>query len=373
MTRMELDMGESTPSRREFIATSIGLILATSLPKELHAKNHIEKELDFSKLLQPVQSRSILRSDNWHIWGGSMVRTPDGLCHLLFARWEKKYGFNGWVSNSEIAYAVSNDPLGPYEVKGTALPRRAGYWDADNTHNPTVMEFNGKYYLYYTGNYGNGEFWDHRNHQRAGVAVADHPSGAWKRFDRPLLEPTPNGQDHLLTSSPTVARVAKDRYVMVYKGVSNGKMPFGGNVRMGVAIADNPLGPFVKQNISVFDHPAAQFPTDDNFIWAQDGKLYAIVKDYGGHFSNHGKQVLLLFESENGLKWSVAEHDLVSKFEIRWEDGRITRPLHRLDQPQVWLENGKPSVLFLAVKEKDDKDDTDLSYNIHVGLRKKEK
>ncbi|MCU0355740.1 MAG: hypothetical protein MUD08_18690, partial [Cytophagales bacterium] len=54
---------------------------------------------------------------------------------------------------------------------------------------------------------------------------------------------------------------------------------------------------------------------------------------------------------------------------IRWADGRISDRLHRLDQPQVWLENGKPAVLFLAVKEKDDKDDSDLSYNIHVDLR----
>jgi hypothetical protein len=352
-------------TRRDFHKQSLALLLSTTFECKY-------KDLNINKILMPVQKRSILKDDNWFYWGGGIVRTKDGVCHLLVARWEKKYGFNAWVTHSEIAYATASDPLGTYQVQGTALgmEKRKGFWDADNLHNPLIQEFEGKYYLYYSGNFGNGEWWSHRNNQRAGVAVADHPAGPWKRFDKPLIEPTPNGTDHLLTNSPTVARLKSGRYVMIYKGVSDGKMPFGGKVRMHVALADTPIGKFVKQNVTVFGHETAQFPTDDNFIWAQDGKLYAIVKDYGGHYSKHGKEVLLLFESSDGLKWKVAKHDLVSKFEIRWEDGKVTKPLHRLDQPQIWLENGQPKVLFLAVKEKDDKDDNDLSYNIHIGLGK---
>jgi hypothetical protein len=99
------------------------------------------------------------------------------------------------------------------------------------------------------------------------------------------------------------------------------------------------------------------------------------VKDYRGHYTQQArpgsteKESLVLFTSKDGRDWKLAKHPFVSDFHIRWADGRISDRLHRLDQPQVWLENGKPAVLFLAVKEKDDKDDSDLSYNIHVDLR----
>lgn len=353
-------------NRRNFIENAILLLLSQGgLAAGLHNPG-----LNLNAMMQPIESRSVLRFDDWFVWGGGVVKTKDGKYHLLFARWEKKYGFNAWVTHSEIAYAISDDPLGPWSVQGRAkgMEKRPGYWDADNLHNPLIQEFEGKYYLYYSGNYGNGDWWTHRNNQRAGVAVADHPAGPWQRFDQPLIEPTPGGTDHLLTNSPTVARRRDGKYVLIYKGVSAGKMPFGGKVRMHVALAESPLGPFVKQNVTVFGDANTQFPTDDNFIWAQGDKLYAIVKDYAGIFSTHGKEVLLLFESKDGLSWKVAKHDLVSKFELQWADGRKTAPLHRLDQPQILLENGRPSVLFLAVKEKSDSNDEDLSYHVQVKL-----
>jgi hypothetical protein len=355
-------------NRRQFIQQSASLALVIQQVE----RNH----MDFSKMMQPIEKRSMLYSDDWFIWGGGMVKTGDGVCHMLFARWEKKHGFNAWVTHSEIAYATANDPLGPWKVHGSALgmePRK-GFWDGANLHNPLIQEFDGKYYLYYSGNFGPQDgtragWWIHRNNQRAGVAVANHPAGPWRRFDQPLIEPTLNGTDHLLTNSPTVARRKDGKYVLIYKGVSDGKMPFGGKVRMHVALGNSPIGPFQKQNVTVFGDATTQFPTDDNFIWSQNGTLYAIVKDYAGLFSKHGKEVLLLFRSEDGLDWKVAKHDLVSKFELNWADGTKTAPLHRLDQPQVWLENGRPSVLFLAVKEKLDNDDTDLSYNVQIKLK----
>ena len=330
--------------------------------------------------MRPVEARSVLRDPDWFIWGGGVVKTNDGQYHLFFARWPKREGFNAWVTHSEIARATSRSPLGPWTVHGPVFGRRPGFWDADNLHNPLIQEFNGTYYLYYSGNFGprdgtkNG-WWIHRNNQRAGVAVADHPAGPWKRFDKPLIEPTPNGTDHLLTNSPTVARRKDGKYVLIYKGVSDGPMPFGGKVRMHVALGDHPAGPFVKQPVTVFGHETLQFPTDDNFIWGQAGRLYAIVKDYRGVYSQQArpgsseKESLVLFTSDDGLDWRLAAHPFVSDFRLRWADGRVSDRLHRLDQPQVWLENGKPSALFLAVKARDDADDADLSYNVQIALK----
>ncbi|MEZ0483084.1 glycoside hydrolase family protein [Fibrella aquatica] len=374
--------------RRNFLISAAALLSATACSGRIRAIGSSKTgmglaispdTLNLNAMMQPVQAQSVLSDPDWFIWGGGMVRTADGVCHGFFARWPRKEGFNAWVTHSEIVRATSSDPLGPWTMVGPVFDRRAGFWDADNLHNPLIQAFDGKYYLYYSGNYGprNGTkegWWIHRNNQRAGVAVADHPAGPWKRFDKPLIEPTPGGTDHLLTNSPTVARRNDGRYVVIYKGVSDGPMPFGGKVRMHVALGDSPVGPFVKQPNTVFGHETMQFPTDDNYIWSQSGRLYAIVKDYRGVYSQQArpgsteKESLVLFTSEDGLDWRLAAHPFVADFHIRWANGRVSDRLHRLDQPQVWLENGKPSVLFLAVKAKDDADDSDLSYNIQLKL-----
>lgn len=374
-------------NRRNFLLSTAALSAATCSRYLMagtlglaHKVFEVEPDtLNLNAMMQPVQERSVLRDPDWFIWGGGMVRTADGLCHGFFARWPRKEGFNAWVTHSEIVYATSADPLGPWTMAGPVFERRAGFWDADNLHNPLIQTFDGKYYLYYSGNYGprNGTkegWWVHRNNQRAGVAVASHPAGPWQRFDKPLIEPTPGGTDHMLTNSPTVARRNDGRYVLIYKGVSDGPRPFGGNVRMHVALSDSPIGPFTKQSTTVFGHESMQFPTDDNVIWQQQGRLYAIVKDYRGLYSQQArpgsteKESLVLFTSVDGLDWRLAAQPFVSDFHIHWANGRVSERLHRFEQPQVWLENGKPSVLFLAVKAKPDDDDTDLSYNIQLKL-----
>lgn len=321
--------------------------------------------------LRPLPAHAILQDPDWHIWGGGMVRTSDGVCHLLVARWERRHGFPAWVTHSEIAYASAPDPTGPYTIQGTALGRREpGFWDSDNAHNPMILAHGGRFYLYYTGNTGDGDWWTHRNHQRIGVAVADHPAGPWRRSDVPLVDVTPGSWDHQITSSPIVTRGGDGRFYMVYKGVSDGPQPFGGQVRMGLAIADEPQGPFVKQPGNFFDAPGVKFPSDDNFIWFADGKFHAIVKDYGGNFQSQAREALVLFHSSDGRHWTLDGADpVLSLFELRWADGRITRPLARLDQPQIGFDDdGRPAVLFLAVKEHRDDDNRDCSFNVQVPL-----
>lgn len=355
-------------TRRHFLGTATLASLGIPVAFATEFNLPVYTEINLGKLLQPVKKHSVLSSPDWNIWGGNMVRTPDGICHHLFARWPKEAGFNAWVTHSEIAYATSDSPTGPYHIQECILPRRQGFWDADATHNPMMLKFDGKYYLYYTGNYGNGEWWDHRNHQRTGVAVADHPAGPWKRFDKPIIDVSPGSWDHLIANCPVVTRNNKGKYFMIYKGVSEGKMPFGGKVRMGVATADNPLGPWKKEAVNPFDHPGSHFPTDDNVIWFANDQFYAIVKDYRGLFSGTGKPTLVLFQSLDGLKWELARDFMVSTFDVKWEDGTVTEDVHRLDQPQLYFEDGKPKALFLAVKEKPDTVNTDLSYNIQLAL-----
>ncbi len=283
------------------------------------------------------------------MWCGTLVRTSDGISHLLYSRWPVSTGHHGWVTHSQIAYATSDDILGPYAFKGVALAGAGGdAWDADVTHNPTVIKHEGRFYLYYMGNRGNGEYWNNRNQQRIGVAVADHPAGPWQRFDRPVIDVTPGSFDGKLVSNPTVTRGPDGRFCMVYKAVSDaGSPPKFGAVVCGVAFADHPLGPFIRQTQPIMVNPENDWSVEDPFVWSQDGQYYCLVKDFQGYFARSDQNVLVLFRSANGIHWQPAADPLFLDRSITWNDG-TTQRVDALERPQLLIENGRPVILSVA-------------------------
>ena len=324
----------------------------------------------FANRLKPVPASARFINPDYYIWGASMVQDKDGLCHLFYSRWPRKLGHNAWVSHSEVAHAVSKDPLGPYKFVDVALPIRGkDFWDGMCTHNPTVHEFDGKYYLYYMGNTGDtkivkGLNWGHRNNQRIGVAVADHPNGPWKRYDKPVIDvgSDPDAHDALMTSNPSVCRRPDGSFLMVYKAVAKRRKPpaYGPVVHL-VATSDSPTGPFRKHPNPVFTSVGDVFPAEDPYIWIEKGTYWAVVKDMKGAFTKEG-QSLALFSSENGIDWKATEHPLVSKLEIKWQGGRTQKVAH-LERPQLWLENGVPRIMFCAADK-----NRDHSFNVHIPL-----
>ncbi|WP_282135298.1 glycoside hydrolase family protein [Seonamhaeicola maritimus] len=341
--------------------------------------NKVEEIGDFKIELGKVSKKSIFTDrDDITVWGASAIKGEDGLYHMFYSRWKKDLGW-AWVTHSEIAHAVSESPFGPFNYKDVVFPRRgAEYWDGLCTHNPTVHKFDEKYYLYYMGNTGDdlnpcvpGKIkynWTHRNNQRIGVAVADDPNGPWKRFDKPLINASDDEDalDALLANNPSIAKRPDGGYLMVYKAVGKKiKRVSGGPVVHCVATSDSPTGPFKKYNKPVFEAKGTDFPAEDPYIWYQDGKYRAIVKDMHGAFNDEG-QALVLFESTDGFDWSLAKNPLVSKLEIKWENGD-TLKLKHLERPQLYMENGKPVALFCAADTIDTKNVLH-SWNVQIPL-----
>ena len=304
-------------------------------------------------MIRPVPLRARFELPDYYVWCGTLARAGDGAFHLLFSRWPRELGHNAWVTHSEIAYATARDPLGPYQFQGVVLPARGRrFWDGLCTHNPTVQRFGNKFYLYYMGNTGDGQAlktlnWTHRNNQRIGVAVADHPAGPWERFDRPLIDTTPGFYDALCCSNPSVTRRPDGGYLMVYKAVGNRRrLPFGGPVVHIVATSDSPLGPFTKHPQPVFTTKGVPFPAEDPFVWHMCDRYWAIVKDNAGYFTGRGRS-LALFEARDGFDWRLSTHPLVATTEIIWADGRRQK-LNSLERPQLWFDKGKPAALLCA-------------------------
>lgn len=332
-------------------------------------------ELNLSEALQPAPKSAIFEDSTYYIWGASSIKGEDGKYHLYYSRWDKKHGFSAWVTHSEIAHAVSENLFGPYTHHDVALPERgADFWDGHTTHNPTIHKFGNKYYLYYMGNKGNrvatkGLNWSHRNAQKIGVAVAESPYGPWKRFDTPLLDASADStaSDALAVNNPSVVQRPDGKILMVYKAIGRKKpLPFGGPVVHMSALADSPTGPFVKNPNLAFTCEGTNFAAEDPFIWVQGNRFYAIVKDMAGVFTHRGRS-LALFTSEDGVDWKQAKHPYVSDLHLNWEGGKCDT-VSRLERPQIYMENGLPKALFLAVTPVSPKDHT---YNVHIPLNRK--
>jgi predicted GH43/DUF377 family glycosyl hydrolase len=331
---------------------------------------------DFSKLLRPVPKEAILGEDGFYVWGGSVVKGSDGLYHMFYSRWKSELGFSAWVTHSEIAHAVSGSPTGPFKYKDTSLPPRGKeYWDGLCTHNPTIHSFDGKYYLYYMGNTGDGKAmkslnWVHRNNQRIGVAVSDSPYGPWMRADEPLIDVSKDktAWDALAVNNPSVTRMKDGRILMVYKAVARRQpLPFGGPVSHLAAISSNPSGPFEKLGKPIFGVAGSMFPAEDPYIWynRQDDRYYAIVKDMQGQLTGRGAHSLAFFTSSNGLDWKPGENPFIVNCTIKWSSGE-NQKVHRLERPQLLIEDGVPTVLYCAMDPGNPKETK--TYNIHIPL-----
>lgn len=332
------------------------------------------RDYDFPEMIQPVPLTAVFRSEEYDIWGGSPVRGDDGKYHLYYSRWPHRLGHAAWVTHSEIAHAVSDGPLGPWVHRDVALPARGvQYWDGSCTHNPTILKIDGRYFLYYMGNRGNGVVerplnWDHRNQQRIGVAVAESPNGPWQRQDEPVLDVSSDAsaRDALCVSNPAVAVRPDGGVLMIYKTVARQfDLPQGGPVGLGIAMAENPLGPFEKHEGSPFEVKGERFAAEDPYIWFGRDRYWAIVKDRDGHFTGIKGFSLALFESADGFRWKPANKLLVTAPGFTWQDGRRENPVI-MERPQLLFQDGEPVALFCAAAKERNKAN---GFNVQIPLK----
>lgn len=349
---------------RPFTLLIVSLLTINSLGQILHPDT-----LFFKDRFQPISEANIFKTEGYYNWGSSIIKGEDGKYHLFYSRWKKELKFTAWLTHSEIAHAVSNNPAGPWKYKKTALTSHGpGHWDAITAHNPKIKYFEGKYYLYYVStNLGDKEYTEEdlieiasvgythddwatlRPNQRTGVAVSNSLSGPWIRMDQPLIEPS--GPIVTLTVNPAITRGKDGRYYLVVKGDKPNEVRFIRDQAM--AISDSPTGPFKIQPNPVIDY----MDTEDMSIWYDKSRDY-----FYGVF--HAHSFVGMVSSKDGIEWKKAtEYALLPK-KIKQTDGSYLIP-NRMERPFIFTEDGEPTVLSMAVKKGDD------SYTVFVPVRKK--
>ena len=333
----------------------IVFILLVSLCINGQAK---KDDLFFGHRLAPISEKNIYKNDGYYIWDSSIIQDEQGIYHLIYSRWKKELGFQGWLTFSEIVHAAADSPIGPWEYKGTLLKGRGpGCWDALGVHNPMITFFDGKYYLYYNSTNLGGESYDEkelkelgqqggkhpkwgnvRNNQRIGVAVADSFDGPWERMDNPLIEPA--GPVRNMVNNPTITQ--KDGlYYLIFKGDKPNEKRI---IRdQAIAISKSPTGPFKIQEKPVIDY----IETEDMAMWydTKRERFYAIFHAFAGFIG--------MVTSTDGKDWSQATEHIVIPKRILMTNGKFYLP-DRLERPFVVVENDEPQVLALSAKKGDD-------------------
>lgn len=338
------------------------------------------KAQSYTLKLAPADESSIFENTNYYVWGASPIRAADGTYHIYYAQWPRKEGFDSWTTYGEVLHAVAPKLDGPYVFHDVALGARGNqFWDGESVYNPTVHFFNGKYYLYYTGTTGKNRksYWEHRNNQRIGVAVSDSPNGPWKRFDKPMIDVSPerDAPDSLMTANPAITQMPDGKYLMVFKGVGKkNPLPFGGPVVHLVAIGDDPAdgSTFKKLMKPIFVPKKGNyfFPAEDSYVWCEDGHFYAVVKDVHGTFTPTKIPALVIFHSADGKEWTPTDKPFFTTTRIAMKDGTEMR-LTNLERPQLFLENGKPVMFFFAGRVPRRHGIPNSTFNIHIRLNEK--
>ena len=318
----------------------------------------------------PVKKEQIVSVPGWFVWCGSMVRTPDGRCHMFVSMWEEKWGFEyGWATHSKVGYAVADEPDGKYEFRGIIFEGsgKENGWDRDSVHNPYVFYDDGRFWLYYSGNCGDGNYSVHTSNQRVGLASAVDPMGEWTRSGEPLFGSRPGMFDESGTTNPSVCRRPDGRLIMIYKCWSD-LPPHDGKVRIAAAFADHPAGPWERMDVPIFDVPGEMFAAEDPYVYSQGGKIYCLLKDMGNFYIHDVFRSMIRFVSDDGIDWKPAE-PMFFRSRVMDFEGEGKKLLYRMERPFLYIEDDKPQVFFTAILPERT---APFSCNVHMNIEWKE-
>lgn len=298
--------------------------------------------------------------EGYWVWGGSPIRSEDGVYHLFASRWPKDLVFHPhWITNSEVVRATAPHPAGPYTFAEVVLPPRdKAAWDGRMTHNPTIHRYGDTYLLFYTGTTYTGptptpdcpvshhtpQVKQAHANQRIGLATAPSPAGPWMRQNSPILEPRPEKWDSLITTNPAACVLPDGRVRLIYKSAAYR----GDLLRLGVAEAPSWRGPYQR----VQDEPILQFDqtgdhVEDPYLWLDaNGRFQLIMKDMAGGLGGERRGGVHAV-SNDGLTWILNNPAKAYSRTIRWDNDTTTTQAF-LERPQLLIENSQPTHFFAA-------------------------
>ena len=227
--------------------------------------------------------------------------------------------------------------------------------DKITAHNPKIKYFGGRYYLYFCSTHADRELSNQglietavtgpshpnwkmlRENQRTFVAWSDSLNGPFTVSSQPLIEPS--GPITTLAVNPAVTQGRDGRYYLIVKGDKPGSVNFERN--QAIAVSDFPDRGFVLQKDPVIH----EWDSEDMSLWYDPHTDY-----YYSVF--HAHTFIGMMVSKDGLHWQKANNFTIMPKCISQTNKEPLRP-SRLERPFVFVEDGLPRSLSLAVLQDD--------------------
>lgn len=199
-----------------------------------------------------------IEDQEWSYWGGNALLGTDGKYHLFVCRWreDSAKGHMEWF-NSQVVHTVSDNPLGPYEVKEEIGPG----------HNPEVFQLaDGSFTIYVID----------------GRYTSKGINGPWEYSKFEFDNRNRRINDGL--SNLTFAQREDGSYLMVCRG---GGVWFS---KDGVATYNQVTDKSV--------YPAVEGSYEDPVVWRTEIQYHMIVNDWLGRIAYH-------LRSKDGVQWKI--------------------------------------------------------------------
>lgn len=335
--------------RKKFITQLSILTAGTCLSSWKDCFFDFSDESSFAKHLKPVGRA--LEMEGYYVWCNSPIEGPDGKIHVFFSRWDAKKGMGGWINGCEIAHAIADSPVQPFQFVDTVFKPRPGFFDATTCHNPSIKKVDNKYCLFYIGN-SNGK----TDTKRIGLAFSDSLYGPWQRPNRPLLEAGEPGEwDDHCTTNPAFIKHPNGKYWLYYKSWNTNEYQTSthptikGNRKYGLAIAEKLEGPYIKYEknpVIDFSGKGNNKQFEDAFVWMEKERFKMIARDMG--VFNH--EVGIIMDSKDGLHWNEPQIAYYGAYKYIQQPPppQHLKKYGRFERPQILFRKGKPAYLFTA-------------------------
>ncbi len=273
--------------------------------------------------LKPAADGTGFKMDGYYIWCGSVIKEDD-YYYLFAARWKKEHTFpDGYMTNSEIVLAGTDDLNKPFKYIKTIISKRDGnYWDSMMAHNPYIIKIDNEYVLYYIGS-PDGKF----ETRTIGYATSLSLDGEWKRCDTPIkLPPDAN--------NPCVINTEENGLMLYFRD---------GNLRVSVAKAERYDGEYTVVRDSIFQ----KGKIEDMFVYNDGTEYIMIAEDNDGVYTGLSKGGVR-FTSPNGLDWDDSNAVAAYGFDIEYTSG-AKELLQRRERPMILFDDDK-QYLFTTAK-----------------------
>lgn len=259
--------------------------------------------------LQPIPKNSGLQMDGYFVWGGSVIEA-DGLFHMFASRWPAESSFpSGYMTQSEIVHAVSDNPIGPYSFQDVVTPTRGeAYWDGQMTHNPSIYRVGDGFVLFHNACAVNSRV------RKVGYVTGPTVNGPWTRLDEPIpLSDDANNPGACFAQDGSLKLVFRDR-----------------ELKMGIAEASGVDGPYRVRDFDIMPN----VKLEDAYFYFQDGRHHIVCEDNRAQVSGHERWGAHLVSDDGVTDWQKGTPVVAYTHTVVWDDGTRTT-FERRERPQL--------------------------------------